>query len=64
MSDNIYLHHRHDRVAKVIHEELIGESDNEKGKLKHTVTPPTVTHIDGKEVWWNTPVKLPNKVEI
>ena len=63
MSDNIYLHHRHDRVAKVIYEELVSQNDNEKGKLKHIDTPPTVTHIDGKEIWWNTPVKLLNKVE-
>ena len=50
MSDNMYLHHIHDRVAKVIYEELVSQNDNEKGKLKHIVTPPTVTHIDGKEI--------------
>ena len=63
MSDNMYLHHRHNRVAKVIYEELVGQNDNEKGKLKYIDTPLTVTHIDGKEIWWNTLVKLPNKVE-
>ena len=63
MSDNMYLHHRHDRVAKVIYEELVSQNYNEKGMLKHRVTPPSVTHIDGKEIWWNTSVKLPNKVE-
>ena len=62
MSDNMYLHHRHDRVSKVIYEELVSQNDNEKGKLKHIDTLPTVTYIDGKEIWWNTPVKLPNKV--
>ena len=35
MSDNMYLHHKHDRVAKVIQEELVSQNDNEKGKLKH-----------------------------
>ena len=63
MSDNMYLHHRHNRVAKVIYEELVSQNNNEKGKLKHIDTPPTVTHIDGKEIWWNAPVKLPNTVE-
>ena len=38
MSDNMYLHHRHNQVAKVIYEELVSQNDNEKGKLKHRYT--------------------------
>ena len=44
-----------------IYEEITAD---EQGKVtRQCRKPPTVTHCNGKEIWWNVPLNLPNKVE-
>ena len=57
----MYLYYRHDNVGKIIYEEITAD---EQGKVtRQCHKPPTVTHCNGKEIWWNVPLNLPNKVE-
>ena len=57
----MYLYYRHDIVGKIIYEEITAD---EQGKVtRQCRKPPTVTHCNGKEIWWNVPLNLPNKAE-
>ena len=61
LSNSMYLYYRHDNVGKIIYEEITAD---EQGKVtRQCRKPPTVTHCNGKEIWWNVPLNLPNKVE-
>ena len=61
LSNSMYLYYRHDNVGKSIYEEITAD---EQGKVtRQCRKPPTVTHCNGKEIWWNVPLNLPNKVE-
>ena len=57
----MYLYYRHDNVGKIIYEEITAD---EQGKVtRQCRKPPTVTHCNGKEIWYNVHLNLPNKVE-
>ena len=61
LSDTLYLHWRHDRIARVINQEI---ANTEKGNFSEYIEkPPAVTKIGTKEIWWNTSINLPTKVE-
>ena len=61
LSDTLYLHQRHDRIARVIYQEIV---NTEKGNvMQYIEKPPAVTKIGTKEIWWNTSIDLPTKVE-
>ena len=57
----MYLYYRHDNVGKFIYEEITADEQVKVTRQCHK--PPTVTHSNGKEIWWNVPLNLPNKVE-
>ena len=60
-SNSMYLYYRHDNVGRIIYEEITADK---QGKVTRQYRkPPAVTHCDGKEIWWNVPLNLPNKVE-
>ena len=63
MSDNMYLYQRHDRVAKIVYEEIIYKDIDAENKRKHITKPPKVTKLGRKEIWWNAFINLPIKVE-
>ena len=66
MSDNMYLHQRHDRVAKIVYEEIIYKDIDAENKRKHVTKPPPpprVTKLNGKRIWWNAFINLPIKVK-
>ena len=63
MSDNMYLYQRHDRVAKIVNEEIIFKDMDAENKRKHITKPPKATKLKDKEIWWNGFINLPIKVE-
>ena len=63
MSNNMFLYQRHDRVAKIVYEEIIYKDIDAENKRKHITKLPKVTKRKGKEIWWNAFTNLPIKVE-
>ena len=61
LSNTLYLHQKHDRIARMIYQETV---NTEKGTFTEYIEkPPAVTKIGTKEIWWNTSINLPTKVE-
>ena len=50
MSDTMLLYQRHDRVAKIVYEEIICKDIDAENKRKHITKPPKVTKLKGKEI--------------
>ena len=58
VSDNMYLYQRHDRVAKIVYEEIIYKGTDAENKRKHITKPPKVTRLKGKEIWLNITAQI------
>ena len=59
-SRSLYLHAKHNPVAKVVYEELRWElNDSEETTYKAT---PQVTKVKETEIWWSMPISTLNKI--
>ena len=72
LSSNLYLNARHNKVAAVIYEELRDldqpkeDKRNQNGDTTTTSTlfntPPKVTYLDDKEIWWDMETSTTSKI--
>ena len=62
LSSSLYLHARHNQVAKVIFEEIICDKDTTKAK-RQLPNPQAITKNGSREIWWDLPVTTPVKVK-
>ena len=60
ISRSLYLHARHNPVAKVVYEELRWELND--GKETTYKAPLQVTKVKETEIWWDMPISTLNKI--
>lgn len=64
LSSSLYLHTRHNQVAKVIFEEITSDKGKDDNKIRRQIpTPQAITKYDSKEIWWDLPVSTTVKVK-
>ena len=56
LSPTLYLNIRHNMVARIMYQEIMGHE-------KVIYKPPEVTRTANKEIWWNISMSTPEKVE-
>ena len=64
LSSNLYLHYRHDPVAKALYKEITAEVGYE-GDADRKTTPselPNVTKIGDTEIWWDHAISTATKI--
>ena len=59
VSSTLYLTYRHNRMGKVIYDEIL----KAEGEKKTPWNVPEVARIGDKELWWDKKFVLPNKVK-
>ena len=60
LSSSLYLHNRHNKVAKIVHEEITA---NEKdARRKQHGMPQEITRAGEKEIWWIKIIDTPGKI--
>ena len=64
-SSNLYLHSRHNPIAKEIHHRVVAQlREGEENLRKPHGMPPTTLKVGGTEIWWdrevNTLTKIPH----
>ena len=64
-SSNLYLHSRHNLIAKEIHHQVVAQlREGEENLGKPRGMPPTTLKVGGTEIWWdrevNTLTKIPH----
>ena len=64
LSSNLYLHYRHNPVAKALYNEIITEvGSQEDAKRYHTtLTPHPVTRTETAELWWDQKITTTSKI--
>ena len=56
LGPTLYLNIRHNMVARIMYQEIMGHE-------KVIYKPPEITRTENKEIWWDTSVSTPGKVE-
>ena len=65
LSSNLYLHCRHNPVAKALYQEIIAQvGHQEDANKKNSSEPPQVTKIGEVEIWWDLRIAVTSKVPI
>ena len=64
LSSNLYLHYRHNPVAKALYSEICALVGNEENANKHTLIsePPVITKIGPVEIWWDHTIAGMSKI--
>ena len=62
-SSNLYLHSRHNPIAKEIHHQVVAQlREGEENLRKPRGMPPTTLKVGGTEIWWDTEVNTLTKI--
>ena len=60
LSSSLYLHNRHNKVAKIVHDEITANEKDARRK-QHGV-PQEITRVGEKEIWWDKIIDTPGKI--
>ena len=63
LSSNLYLHARHNPVAKDLYDELVHQLRQNENRSESKREPQTVTRIKNTEIWWDKKVMTQKKIK-
>ena len=62
LSSNLYLHSRHNPVAKEMYNELVHQLKENENRSQSTREPQTVTNVKNTEIWWDKKITTQKKI--